>query len=148
MSDDRRIYARFYYDRFIADFPKVYESDRLFAAWMRLLVGAEKAWPNDPEVPRRVSPATLAALVEEGVVTVSGYHYRLRGYHAERKRRAEVGKAGANARWHANASANGHANASAHAIRRTRTRESNEEAEQGRRALGNRAPGVLVEPVG
>lgn len=150
MTDDRRrgrVFARIYYEEFIEEFPRIYEDDRLFATWTRLLIGAEKAWPNDPEIPRRVRPATLAYLIEQGVLRVSGYHYHLLGFQKDRRRRADGGKAGATAKWHANASANGHANADANVLL-DRGRVRDREGERGARPLDARDPSGHVHPVG
>lgn len=147
-DEDRRRYARFYYERFIREYPDIYDNDRLFATWMRFLVGSEKAWPNDPELPRWVTTATLNTLVAKEVLTVTGFHYQLRGYRAERERRANIGRAGAHAKWHANASAIAHANADAKAMHSTRTSTSTSKKKgiQGVRALDARDPDGRVDP--
>ena len=94
-----RRFARFYFDEFIRDYPEVYANDAAFAAWWRMLVAAERAWPAHAEVPRSVSRKVLSVLCEAGLVELEGDRFRLRGWEDERRRRAESGRKGASERW-------------------------------------------------
>lgn len=138
MSDDRRRYARFYYERFIAEYPEVYDSDALLAGWLRCLVASEQAWPNDPELPRLMRKSVVASLVELGVIQLTGHRFHLRGYTAERLRRSESGRKGAAVRWHSDGNANA-------LLERERVRE--QEGEQGLRPSDARARNERVDPV-
>lgn len=121
----QRHYARIYYDEFMAEYPAVYDDDAAFAAWTRLLILAEKMWPQVPELPRRVKDDALAVLVGAGLVILEeNDRYRVRGLDAERSRRSAQGKAGADARWNADGTANGNADASANAMPRQDEKET------------------------
>jgi anti-sigma factor RsiW len=107
VSRNDRHFARFYYDDFLREFPEVYADDAAFAAWMRLLVRAEKDWPTIPELPRSIRPRALRALVGAGLVILSDPHcYRIRGLDAERTRRQGAGRKGAAVRWDSERNAN------------------------------------------
>src|SRR5688500_18410901 len=87
-------YSRFYW-RFIDEYPEVYDDDRAFAAWMRLLVTAEGSHPAPAQLPRKVKPGPLATLVDRGlVVLLPGDRYRVKGLAAERERRSEAARVG------------------------------------------------------
>ena len=83
------------YFRLVDEFPAVYYEDRLVAAWLRLLVAADRQYPDHPEIPRHVDDETLGALVTYGLVILmdDGQHYRMRGQDAERERRRERARA-------------------------------------------------------
>lgn len=117
-----RRFARFYYPEFKRDYPDIYADDRAFATWMRLLAGAEDAWPATPELPRSVKSAALRMLTDRGLVTVTGDHYELRGFVTERSRREENARNAAAKRWHSD----GNANASAPAMPKRERRENEE----------------------
>jgi hypothetical protein len=92
-------YARVYF-RFIDDHPAVYEDDRLLAAWLRLLMAAEGAYPASASIPRWCKTATIERLAKEGVVDLlPGDRYRIHGLAKERERRTKQARDAANARW-------------------------------------------------
>lgn len=99
MSAPVRRYARFYYGEFIRDYPQVYGDDAAFASFMRLLSTAEAMYPASPELPRSVRPKGLRALVEAGLVTVTGVHYTMKGFKAERTQRSQSASQNATLRW-------------------------------------------------
>lgn len=147
MSRTDRHFARFYYDDFIREFPEVYADDAAFAAWMRLLVRAEKDWPTVPELPRSIRPKALRVLVDAGLVTLCDAHcYRILGLDAERTRRQGAGRKGAAVRWDNERNAN----ASAVAMpRRDETRRDEitpPPAELGRRKSGTNPRATGTNP--
>lgn len=98
-------FARFYYDKFMAEFPDVYAEDAPFATWIRLLVLAEKMWPTRPELPRSVKKSALTRLVEKRLVKVDGLTYSIRGLDAERNRRQDAARNAAAKRWQSDSNA-------------------------------------------
>lgn len=144
MSAGRK-FARFYYSEFQRDYPDVYADDAAFAAWMRLLVIAEQAWPATPELPRSIRPKALRVLTaprERGpLVAVNGHAFAIKGFAAERSRRHEAAVAGALAKHGAIAGAtappNGHANGSARVVPSTNT-NTNTKGKRGRRPVDER----------
>lgn len=92
-------YSRVYW-RFIDEYPDVFDDDRAFATWLRLLILAEGAHPQPAPLPGTVRKSVLTKLIDEGLVTLlPGGRYRVKGLAQERERRAEQGRKGANARW-------------------------------------------------
>jgi hypothetical protein len=112
VSGQERPYARVYLD--VPDDPRfaeVYGDDAAFAAWVRLLMGAEGAYPASAAIPRSASPEALGKLVAAGLVElVPGDRYRIHGLKAERDRRSAVGRAGGIASGEARRRMNGAAN--------------------------------------
>jgi hypothetical protein len=93
-------YVRVYYS--IIDDPKfvdIYDDDHHLAAWLRLLLGADAVWPASAHLPTNVRRASVRALVDVGLVDVSGHRYRLHGLDAERERRGQSGRNAAAMRW-------------------------------------------------
>lgn len=106
-------YSRVYHS--ITTDPKfvtVYHDDAALAAWLRLLLDADAAWPNPAAVPRRTDQRPLDQLAAVGLVDLlPGDRYLIHGLDAERLARStqasEAGKrsaAGAvrdfsNGRW-------------------------------------------------
>ena len=129
-------YSRLYH-RFAKEFRAVYDDDRAFAAWARLLMLADASWPMRPPLPRSVRPAIVRQLVAAKVLILDGDDYTVLGLDAERERRRESGRIGAAKRWQSD----GNANASAMAMPSTdETRTSRDKreippppAERGRR---------------
>jgi len=81
-------------------FATIYGDDHHLAWWLRLLIGADQAYPAPAPIPRSTRLASLRALVDCGLVELVGVdHYRIHGLDAERKRRSAQGMAGALARW-------------------------------------------------
>lgn len=152
MSKPDRKFARFYYDDFIREFPEVYADDAAFAAWMRLLVRAEKDWPTTPELPRSVRPKALARLVDSGLVGLcAGHCYRIRGFDAERSRRQGIARNAAAERWQSERNANASADAMPSTSTSTRRDESPPPpAKRGRRKDGEnpRADGSAPRQTG
>lgn len=92
MNDDS--HSRFYW-RFIREFPEVYDDDRLYANWMRLLVIADQAYPGDGIMPKRASSTAVKKLVGYGLVELTlTDRYRIKGLDADRERRSAQGRAG------------------------------------------------------
>ena len=86
---ERQPYSRVYWS--IIDDPKfsaIYDDDHHLAAWLRMLLVADQAWPSSAHVPSSCNRVSLAALVDCGLVDVSGRRYRIHGLDAERGRRA------------------------------------------------------------
>lgn len=100
-------YSRIYW-RFIEEFPAIYDDDRTFATWVRLLILADGTYPQPAPLPFGVKSAVVKQLVDAGLVTlVTRNRYRIRGQVAERERRSAQGVPGAKARWsHSDGNAN------------------------------------------
>ena len=100
-------YSRVYW-RIVDDdrFAAVYGNDHHLAAWLRLLLGADQAWPASASLPASVRRASVAALTNCGLIEsrTSGM-YRIHGLDAERSRRQSSAAAAASARWSDGASA-------------------------------------------
>lgn len=103
-------YSRVYHT-FPDEYKAIYADDRLLAAWLRLLVVADAAWPLRPPMPRSVKPAVLRALTGAGVVILDGDAYTVLGLDAERTRRREAGRTGAAMRWQSERNADRNAKA-------------------------------------
>lgn len=132
-------YSRLYH-RFRAEFPTIYADDACLAAWVRLLLVADASWPMRPPLPRSVKPRALRELVAVGLVILDGDAYTVRGLDAERSRRRDAARVGAQKRWDSDRNANASAGAMP---RRDETSKSKDEsdippppAERGRRADG------------
>ena len=95
-------YVRVYYS--ILDderFDGVYSTPHL-ATWLRLLMQADAMWPASAHVPASERKASIAVLVEHGLVELlPGGKYRIHGLDAERSRRKEAAAAGGRARQQA-----------------------------------------------
>ena len=142
MSKPSEPYLRFYYDKFQREYPEVYDDDRLYACWSRLLVAAEKAWPVLPEVPRSTKRSALARLVEIGLVLlVHPHRFRIRGHEAERARRAESARKSAAVRWQSERNANA-------MQERERGQGLEREGEHDGRPLDGAPTLSLVDPLG
>jgi hypothetical protein len=80
-----RVYWRIVDDERFAD---IYGSDAHLAAWLRLLLGADQAWPASAAIPASVRRASVKALADCGLVELRpGGFYRIHGLEAERSRR-------------------------------------------------------------
>jgi hypothetical protein len=85
---ERAPYSRVYWE--IVDDPKfatIFDSDANLAAWLRLLLIADQAYPASGAVPANCRKASLVALEEADLITRSGSRFRLKGLEAERERR-------------------------------------------------------------
>lgn len=118
----------------MAEYPDIYNDDRLFVGWTRLLILSEIAWPNDPVLPVNVSRSVVRYLVERDILTLAGYQFQLRGYPAERASRSESGRHAATVRWERARDADAYADAlraqyerSAETMPRKSKSKSNEE---------------------
>jgi hypothetical protein len=93
-----RVYWRIVDDERFAD---IYGSDAHLAAWLRLLLGADQAWPASAPLPANVRRGSVQALVTCGLVDLRpGGFYRIHGLDAERGKRQTQAEAAANARHH------------------------------------------------
>ena len=114
MASDQGPYARVYFS--VIDDPKfigVYDDDRHFATWVRLLIGAEAKWPASADLPTTCRKASVDFLVSQRIVTLgTNGRYRIQGLDAERARRADNARNAAAVRW-GNAGASSVSNAGA-----------------------------------
>jgi len=97
---DRNPYSRVYWS--ILDdekFAAAYDNDHHLAAWLRMLLAADQAYPASGQVPQSVSRASLRALCDAGLIDVTGRRFRVHGLDAERARRTALGRKASNARW-------------------------------------------------
>lgn len=95
-------------------FIDVWDNDARLAAWVRLLVAADLAWPQSATIPRSAKKAAIAALVIAGLIDlVDRDRFRVHGLDAERKGRNEHAAHAAQSRWHpsGNAPSNAASNA-------------------------------------
>ena len=101
MADRGRPFARVYYRDLKQDYPQVYFDPTALAAYVRLLVEAEVAYPSDPILPKAVRRADLELLTNCGlVIRLNGHEqYQVKGYRVEREQRSEHAKKGADGRW-------------------------------------------------
>jgi hypothetical protein len=76
-------------------FASIYDDDRHLATWLRLLIAADATWPASPHIPGNVRKASVAALVDAGLVDLgTGYRFRIHGLDAERGRRRDAARTG------------------------------------------------------
>lgn len=97
---ERAAYSRVYWT--IVDdtkFDSIYDHDAHLAAWLRLLLIADQTYPASGQLPAGVKRASVKALVDAGLIDLSGSRFRIHGLDAERKRRSEPARASAIARW-------------------------------------------------
>lgn len=105
MSRPDRPYSRVYWEA-IDDtkFATVWDDDHALAAWLRLLVAADMAWPASPTLYHGIRRASLKVLCDAGLVDMqTGGRYRIHGLDKERDRRSTEARAAANIRHHGNA---------------------------------------------
>lgn len=98
---ERQPYSRVYWS--IIDDPKfaaIYDDDRHLAAWLRLLIAADQTFPASAHIPSGCQRASVKALVDCGLVDVSGRRYRIHGLDAERAKRTDSARNAAASRWH------------------------------------------------
>jgi hypothetical protein len=101
MPKTLRPYSRVYWEAL--DDPKfanVWDDDQALAAWLRLLVAADMAWPASASLYRGVRTSALSALCSSGLVDMqpSG-RYRIHGLDKEREARSRHASSAATARW-------------------------------------------------
>lgn len=91
-------YSRIYH-RLMTEFPSVYRSDSQLALFVRLLVAADKFYPEWPTANRR--NGAYQSLLKAGLVIeqegVDGY--TIRGLRAERERKTNAARIAAASRW-------------------------------------------------
>lgn len=89
-----------YHEDLIANFPDVWDDDRLLATWLRLFALADKLWPTPAELPRGVSDATVRRLAKSGLLDlVSKHRYTVRGLDAKRNAASNAASNAARTRW-------------------------------------------------
>ena len=99
MSDsDSQVYSRIYH-RLMNEYPDVFSDARLLGTYVRMLVLADKFWPERAPVGRL--RASERALVRSGLVTlhVPDGTYSVRGMDAERNARRNAARNAAAVRW-------------------------------------------------
>jgi len=89
------------------EYPQVWASDAQLATFIRLLMIADKWWPQWAPKPFGRPTYAYRSLVEAGLVVVSpdGNGFSVRGLNKERQGRSEHGKRAAGIRW-SNAASN------------------------------------------
>lgn len=105
---ERAPYSRVYWTiRNDARLAAVYPSDANLAAWLRLLIAADMAWPAPADIPAGVNRRALRALEEAGVIEVRGTMYTFHGLDTERGRRRDAAASSAGHRWGSGRDADG-----------------------------------------
>jgi hypothetical protein len=139
VSADLGPYARLYLC--IVDdekFAAIYDDDRHFATYCRLLMIAEGAWPASAHLPATARPTSVKALADARIIDPQpGSRYRIHGLDAERVRRSEHGRHASKARWDArsNAPSNAGASAPSNARRDETSRDETSMAREGLAAI-------------
>lgn len=104
-AKEKRPYSRVYHEA-IDDpkFGKVWDDDHALAAWLRLLVAADMAWPASATLYHGIRKAALKALTDAGLVDMqTGGRYRIHGLDKERNARSDAARRAANFLHHGNA---------------------------------------------
>lgn len=100
---ERAPYSRVYWT--VRNDPRlagIYSDDHHWAAWNRLLLAADMAWPAPADLPANIRRASLRALEAAGVIElVPGGLFCFHGLDAERGHRREAAAASAIRRWSA-----------------------------------------------
>jgi hypothetical protein len=93
---ERQPYSRLYWSVFDDErFATIRGDMRHFGAWSCMLLVADMAYPASAFVPPVVSRASLAALVDAGLIEPQlGGLFRVHGLQAERERRADAARRG------------------------------------------------------
>ena len=109
-------YSRLYHQ--IADeYPDIFDGP-LLAAYCRLLVAADQAWPTTARWAGYVTREDADGLVEAGLITIDGARFHVKGLDKERAARSRQGKAAATARY---ARSNAVSNAASNAVSSAQT---------------------------
>lgn len=97
----QRKYVRIYYDVIDdAKFAGIYDDDRCFATWVRLLLLADSMWPAPADIPRNANPKAVSLLTLAGLLDLAPNHrYRIHGMDAERNARSIQASNAAGSRW-------------------------------------------------
>ena len=99
MARTQRPYSRVYWEAIDDEkFATVWWDDRALATWLRLLVGADMAWPASATLYVGVHKRTLQALVDVKLIDLNGHSYRIRGLDREREMRSQQARHAVNAR--------------------------------------------------
>jgi hypothetical protein len=126
-------YVRVYYS--ILDderFDGIYSTPHL-ATWLRLLMQADAMWPASAHVPASERKASIAVLVQHGLVEMlPGGKYRIHGLDAERTRRKDAAAAGGRARQQTLSERLAHAERSVSLAEQSRDEHSKAEQDDGR----------------
>lgn len=104
-AKERDPYSRVYW-RAIDDpkFANVWDDDHALAAWLRLLVAADMAWPASATLYHGIRRSALKALTDAGLVDMqTGGRYRIHGLDRERNARSDAARRAANVLHHGNA---------------------------------------------
>jgi hypothetical protein len=103
MSGQDRPYIRIYFETRGDDrFDHAYECDTCWAAYSRLLMDAEAAYPAAATLPVSLKRHAKAKLLDAGIIELRPHDcFVVHGLGAERRRRSHQGVAGAAARWNA-----------------------------------------------
>ena len=101
MSGQERPYVRIYFEaRDDERFAHAYECDTCWAAYSRLLMDAEAAYPTAASLPVSLKRHAKTHLVDSGIIKLRPHDcFVVHGLAAERVRRSHQGAAGAAARW-------------------------------------------------
>lgn len=93
-------YLRIYYS-LIDEYPDVWSSDRLLSTYVRLLLIAEKWWPQYAPQVGIFRGKSFTSLVDCGLLLVSddGRGFTIKGLDKQRSPRSEHGKRAASSRW-------------------------------------------------
>lgn len=94
-------YSRIYWEA-VDDvkFATVWDDDRALAAWLRLLIVADMSWPSSAPIPIGTNAKALEKLESVRLIErMTGSRFRVVGLDAERTRRADAARTGADARW-------------------------------------------------
>ena len=93
---ERQPYSRLYWSVFDDErFATIRGDMRHFGSWSVMLLVADMAYPASAFVPPVVPKASLAALVDAGLIEPqTGAMYRVHGLQAERERRADAARRG------------------------------------------------------
>lgn len=88
-------YSRLYH-KLMNEYPKVWNSDETLALFVRMLVIADKFWPERAPVSRR-NARGLRSLTSAGLIRLhdGGFTYSVRGLDAERSRRSSAARTAA-----------------------------------------------------
>lgn len=98
---ERQPYSRVYWSiRTDPKFDGIYADDRHLATWLRLLIAADATWPAPADVPASARKSSINALVEAKLIDLlpSGM-FKVRGLDAERGRRRDAAREGADIRY-------------------------------------------------
>lgn len=106
---ERAPYSRVYWSvRYDERLVSIYCDDHHFAAWMRLLLDADMAWPAPASLPAGLRRQSRDALVREGVIELlPGGMFRFHGLDAEREHRRNAAASSAGVRWGSERNADG-----------------------------------------